>query len=415
MRLRPASLRFKILIVIVTSVVIAVLTCGLIVRQAAARAEDNRMRDNISSQLREASSIYSETGVLTLNAAVDDPTLPEPAKEAALNGQSVTMRSEIDNTEVVWAAAPIMVGSHTAVISVRTTTAESRELVGDIDRAILISMLVSAVVIGGIGFVVAGQISRRLTLGAHAARRIASGDTTVRISDMVEHGDDEVTAFAEAVDTAVERLAERLDSEQRFTADLAHEMRTPLTGLVNAANLLEEDSRPAELVRERTERLQTLVEDLLEVSRLDSGSTTPDFETVNINHMLKSLLLNLRSSGLIVDHEIQEVYADPSPQITTDPRRFERIVSNLIANSIKHGADPIRIETTPHSVVVTDSGPGYPADIIAKGPTRFVSSGGGGMGLGLVIAQGQAKLLGMRMEFRNAPEGGAQAEVVFPE
>ena len=63
MRLRPASLRFKILIVIVTSVVIAVLTCGLIVRQATARAEDNRMRDNISSQLREASSIYSETGV----------------------------------------------------------------------------------------------------------------------------------------------------------------------------------------------------------------------------------------------------------------------------------------------------------------------------------------------------------------
>ena len=66
-------------------------------------------------------------------------------------------------------------------------------------------------------------------------------------------------------------------------------------------------------------------------------------------------------------------------------------------------------------MIVTDSGPGYPADIIAKGPTRFVSSGGGGMGLGLVIAQGQAKLLGMRMEFRNAPEGGAQAEVVFPE
>ena len=132
---------------------------------------------------------------------------------------------------------------------------------------------------------------------------------------MVEHGDDEVTAFAEAVDTAVERLAERLDSEQRFTADLAHEMRTPLTGLVNAANLLEEDSRPAELVRERTERLQTLVEDLLEVSRLDAGRATPDLQPVNINHMLKSLLLNLRSSGLIVDHEIEEVYADPSPQI----------------------------------------------------------------------------------------------------
>lgn len=413
MRFPTASLHVKIVVVIVTSVVIAVLTCGVIVRQAAARAEDDRMRDNITLQLTEASSIFSDTGVLTLNAVVDDPNLPDAARQAALSGQSVTVRSVVDGAEVVWAAAPIRVGSHDAVMSVRGSTAESRTLVAQIDRSILLSMVGSAIVIGGIGFVVAGQISRRLTLGAQAARRIAAGDTSIRISDVVETGSDEVNAFAEAVDSAVKRLAERLDSEQRFTADLAHEMRTPLTGLVNAANLLEEDSRPAELVRERTHRLQVLVEDLLEVSRLDAGRATPDLQEVNVNLLVRSLLTNLRSSGVTSGHNIEEQFADDAPVITTDPRRFERIVSNLIANSIKHGADPITVRTTAKSVIVTDGGGGYPADILAQGPTRFVSSGGGGMGLGLVIAQGQANLLGMHIEFRNSANGGAQTEVHF--
>lgn len=414
MTLPTVSLRVKIIVVIVTSVIIAVLTCGVIVRQAAARAEDSRIRDNVTLQLSEASSIYSETGVLTVNSVVDDPRLPANAREAALQGQSVTVRSTIDGAEVVWAAAPIRVGTHDAVISVRVSTAESRQLVATIDKAILLSMLGSTVVIGGIAFFVASQISRRLTLGAQAARKIAAGDTTVRISAVVEAGNDEVNAFAEAVDSAVERLADRLDSEQRFTADLAHEMRTPLTGLVNAANLLEEDSRPAELVRDRTKRLQVLVEDLLEVSRLDAGRATPDFQEVNVNSLLKSLLMNLKLSGVISGHEVREQFAEESPVIVTDPKRFERIISNLIANSVKHGDDPITVQTNHSFVMVADSGGGYPADIIATGPTRFVSSGGGGMGLGLVIAQGQAKLLGMRIAFTNAPTGGACTKVYFP-
>lgn len=408
------SLRWKIVVVIVVSVVIAVLSCGFIVRQSAARAEDNRMRQAVTDQLSDATTIYSETGVLTLNTNIDDPQLPAQARDAARAGQSVTIRSQVDGRDVIWAAGPVEVGSHSAVISVRQSTAESKELLARIDRAILLGMIGSAVVIGGIGSLVAGQISRRLTLGAQTARRIAAGDTSEKISDVVAAADDEVSAFAEAVDTAVARLAERLDSEQRFTADLAHEMRTPLTGLVNAANLLEEDSRPAELVRDRVHRLQVLVEDLLEVSRLDAGRAEPVMSEVNVDAAMKSLLTNLRASGALAEHDVAEEFADPGSVIVTDQRRFERIVSNLLTNAVRHGSDPISLRVDADAVTVTDSGPGYPADIIDVGPTRFVSAGGGGMGLGLVIAQGQAKLLGMHLEFSNRPEGGAQARVEFP-
>ena len=223
-------------------------------------------------------------------------------------------------------------------------------------------------------------------------------------------------AFATAVDTAVARLTERIDSEQRFTADLAHEMRTPLTGLVNAANLLEEDSRPAELVKDRVQRMQILVEDLLEVSRLDAGRANPEFSRVDVDQAVRSLLGTMEASGALAGHTIDTQLAALDSTLVTDVRRFERIISNLLVNAIKHGGDPIRLETNTRSIIITDSGPGYPPDIVNTGPTRFVSAGGGGMGLGLVIAQGQARLLGITLVFSNDPvTGGARTEAIFPD
>src|SRR5699024_2069707 len=102
--------------------------------------------------------------------------------------------------------------------------------------------------------------------------------------------------------------------------------------------------------------------------------------------------------------------------LVTDVRRFERIISNLLVNAIKHGGDPIRLETSTRSIIITDSGPGYPPDIVTPGLTRFVSAGGVGMRVGLVIAQGQARPLGTPLLFRNAPvTGGARAEAIFPD
>ena len=408
------SLRWKIVLLVITSVVIAALSCGVVVRQSAARAEAERQRANVAEQLDDAVSVYTNTGVLTLNTTIDDPELPADARDSALDGNTVTTMHPVDGQDYLWAATPIQVGSHQAVISVRQSTAESEQLLAGIDRAVLLGMVGAALVVGGIASFAAGQISRRLTLGAQAARRIAHGDTSVRVSDVIDYGSDEVADFAQAVDFAVERLTERIESEQRFTADLAHEMRTPLTGLVNATNLLEEESRPAELVKERVARMQLLVEDLLEVSRLDAGRAETHLAPVAVDATMHALMSTLEGSGALAGHDVDVEYAAGDARITTDQRRFERIITNLLVNAVKHGEDPIRVEVHPDRIVVADSGPGYPPDILATGPTRFVSAGGGGMGLGLVIAQGQARLLGLGLEFANGEDGGAQATVRFP-
>jgi hypothetical protein len=96
--------------------------------------------------------------------------LPADARDSALDGNTVTTMHPVDGQDYLWAATPIRVGSHQAVISVRQSTAESEQLLAGIDRAVLLGMVGAALVVGGIASFAAGQISRRLTLGAQATR-----------------------------------------------------------------------------------------------------------------------------------------------------------------------------------------------------------------------------------------------------
>ena len=103
--------------------------------------------------------------------------------------------------------------------------------------------------------------------------------------------------------------------------------------------------------------------------------------------------------------------------VTTDPRRVERILTNLAANALRHGAPPVEVEVDGPVVRIRDHGPGFPPDLFAvlhtSGPQRFRTTAPG-TGLGLTIAVGQARLLGAELAFRNRPEGGAEAVLRLP-
>jgi signal transduction histidine kinase len=204
-------------------------------------------------------------------------------------------------------------------------------------------------------------------------------------------------------------LQERLHTEQRFTADVAHELRTPLTGLVTAASLLPE-GEATDLVQDRVRVLRGLVEDLLEVSRLDAGAEKSEAYPVPLGELVED---SVRRAGL--DARVDVV---GEPVVCTDPRRLDRIVTNLVVNAHRHGGAPVRIAVEGTRVVVRDDGPGFPAEILEHGPQRFVTGAaerGHGHGLGLTIASGQAHVIGARLELANAPEGGATATLILPE
>jgi signal transduction histidine kinase len=107
--------------------------------------------------------------------------------------------------------------------------------------------------------------------------------------------------------------------------------------------------------------------------------------------------------------------------LTSDPRRVERILANLLANAERHGAPPIEVVVDGAAVTVRDHGPGFPSQLLREGPRPF--AGGGvagemgspaGSGLGLVIARAQAAAVGAQLLLANAPGGGAQATLRFP-
>lgn len=268
-----------------------------------------------------------------------------------------------------------------------------------LDRHIVMASLAVLAVVVPLAALAAELPNRRLRRVARTARRIADDDPDAS----VRAGGDEITEIAVAVESMAGALHERLLSEQRFTADVAHELRTPLMGLVTSTELLPE-SEATDLVRDRVRVLRALVEDLLEISRLDAGTEGADLASVPLDQVVEE---SVRRTGLQA-----RLTVTGDPLAYTDPRRLDRIIANLVANAHRHGLPPVEITVNGTTIVVRDHGPGFPEALLANGPQRFRTSTaerGRGHGLGLTIAAGQAQVIGGRLVFANATDGGAVA------
>ena len=257
------------------------------------------------------------------------------------------------------------------------------------------------------GALVARRVLRPVGQASAAAHALAEGLLETRLP--VET-DDELGAWATSFNEMAEALEEKMHAlseaqarERRFTSDVAHELRTPVTALAAEASLLGEQldnlppeaRRPAQLLVEDVGRLRRLVEELMEISRLDAGREDVRTEPVDLGSLAAGLL---RSRGwdasVSLDAELVVV--------ETDPRRAERILSNLIGNAVTHGGRDVAVQVgrngTDALVDVRDGGPGIPPEHLAHVFERFYKAdparAGGGSGLGLAIALENARLLG---------------------
>ncbi|OPG06122.1 two-component sensor histidine kinase [Streptomyces sp. GKU 895] len=353
------------------------------------------------------------------NVKINDSSLPRELREKVEQGRRATYVTDRPGGEPdIWAAVPAANGN---VLSLHTSfTDRSTDILNDLDQALVIGSI--AVVLGGsaLGVLIGGRLSSRLRKAATAAGQVASGETDVRVRDAIGGVvRDETDDLASAVDAMTDALQQRIEAERRVTADIAHELRTPVTGLLTAAELLP-PGRPTELVLDRAKAMRTLVEDVLEVARLDSAS-----ERAELQDILLGEFVSRRVAAKDPDIEVRVVHES---MVTTDPRRLERVLFNLLANAARHGEPPIEVTVEGRVIRVRDHGPGFPEDLLAEGPSRFrtgsADRAGHGHGLGLTIAAGQARVLGARLTFRNvrpagAPDGvraeGAVAVLWLPE
>ncbi|MFE2418251.1 ATP-binding protein [Streptomyces hokutonensis] len=395
-----------------SAVFITVMCCalaallGVLVHVSVTDRTVGQARQLALSRLRTATAQYEAGDSLLHGAGVDPESLPVPLRQLAADGDRGTMVGKRRGRPTMWAAGPADGGR---VLAVAVDYSQGADTIAGLDRAIVWS---SALAIGAtllVGAFAVTRVTRRLHGTAQVARRISAGDLDARVDDPrtkdATRPQDEVAAVAAALDTMAASLQGKLQTEQRFTADVAHELRTPLTGLHAAAELLP-PGRPTELVRDRVAALRTLTEDLLEISRLDTRREQVELGTEQLGAVARRVV---QASG--TDTEVVVVRDE---WVETDRRRLERVLGNLVANAHRHGRGPVVVTVDGAVVTVRDHGDGYPGYLVEHGPQRFRTEGGAtGHGLGLTIALGQAEVLGARLVFANVEDGGALATLTL--
>ncbi|MCF2125676.1 HAMP domain-containing protein [Strepomyces sp. STD 3.1] len=402
----PLAVKAAVFITVMCCALAALL--GVLVHVSVTNQTVGQARDVALTRLGEATEAYEAGDPLRRGAGIDPPGLPARLRELAASGRRGTMVAESDGRPTMWAAGPAGGGR---ALAVRVDHSQGERTIDGLDNAIVWS---SALAIGAtllVGAFAVTRVTRRLHATARVARRISAGDLDARVGDPRAQDptrpQDEVASVAGALDSMAASLQGKLLAEQRFTADVAHELRTPLTGLHAAAELLE-PGRPTELVRDRVAALRTLTEDLLEISRLDSGRERLEVEPEPLGELAQRVV---RGSG--ADTRVDVVR---DARVETDRRRLERVLGNLVANAHRHGRAPVVLTVDGPVITVRDHGGGYPDYLLAHGPQRFrTEAGGKGHGLGLTIALGQAEVLGARLEFANPPDGGALAALTLPQ
>jgi len=262
---------------------------------------------------------------------------------------------------------------------------------------------------------------------SRAAEQIEGGDLSARVPVT---SDDEFGTWAEqfnrmaaTLDGTIGRLEAAQDQNRRFVADVSHELRTPVSALVAEASILRDhlDDLPAasrragELIVEDIARLRTLVEELMELSRFDAETEEVQVQPVDLGRLIRDVAAT-RNRDAVLE------MPDDRVVIESDPRRLERILTNLLENAREHAPGAlvvVRLRATAERVEITvaDRGPGVPPDRLDRIFDRFFMadpSRRGGSGLGLAIASEHAALLGGRLRTPNRDGGGLAIELILP-
>ncbi|KDA06639.1 histidine kinase [Microbacterium sp. CH12i] len=277
--------------------------------------------------------------------------------------------------------------------------------------------LILIAIIAGISWIVLRLVSKPIIEAAETSARLAAGDLAVRLP---VHGEDELAtlarsfnAMADSIESQIKELGELSLVQQRFVSDVSHELRTPLTTIRLAADMLNDQrehfdtttNRTTELLHTQVQRFETLLSDLLEISRYDAGSVQLELEATSLTDLAEDIVDQMRPLADGHGSELRLVAPGGYSPVDMDPRRVRRVLRNLIGNAIEHGEGRpvvVTVDSNQHAVAVgvRDFGLGMTPTHAERVFDRFWRADPsrqrtiGGTGLGLSIALGDARLHG---------------------
>jgi signal transduction histidine kinase len=273
------------------------------------------------------------------------------------------------------------------------------------------------------GFSISRRLLRPLSRVADAAGEIASGGLDTRLDG---ESDPDLRRLAGSFNDMADAVQTRIEREARFASDVSHELRSPITALSAAVEVLdarrddipERTQQALDVVVAQVRRFDSMVIDLLELSRLDAGATELNIEYLDLVDLTRRIMGRFGAAEveLVVDPEMPTTVA-------TDKVRFERILGNLLENAKNHGGGATRVEldgTVDDTVriAVEDHGPGVAQGERDRIFERFARGSAArhqiGTGLGLALVAEHSAALGGRAWVEDRPGGGARFVVELP-
>ena len=351
----------------------------------------------------------------------------------------------------------LLAGIHGAVLAVTLLNVLAAALLMFLsphDLLLLLLVLGFATVLSLLfGYAVSGALVADLDKVSKAARRLAAGDLTTRAG---LDGRGEVAQLGMAFDQMAGQLQASIERERaqelarrEMVAAVSHDLRTPLTTMRAMVEAVTDGvvSEPGEvrryldLIRGEVRHLSRLIDDLFELSQIESGALRLELAPTDVPElviqMLEAYEAPARDAAVALEHEADAAM----PRVSADAARLMRVLRNLIDNALRYTPAGGRVQVAARldgagrravRVAVRDTGPGLPEGESERVFERFyrgarartrgdahISGGVGGSstsgaGLGLTIARGLVQAHGGRMWAENHPEGGAVFQFTLP-
>ncbi|GAB4468130.1 MAG: hypothetical protein Kow00124_02040 [Anaerolineae bacterium] len=291
-------------------------------------------------------------------------------------------------------------------------------------QAGLVGVLVALIVAA----LITNWVSRPLRALAGAASQIADGDYSRRAP---ESGPREIQEVARVFNRMADQVQRSQQTQREFLANVSHELKTPLTSIEGYSQAILDEAaipeRAAAVIYDEARRMRRMVEELLDLARIESGQTPLRRVRVDLGGVLGAVLERLSiqaaEKGITLVREVGQL-----PHITGDGDRLAQVFNNLLANALDFTPPggqvkvSARREADQVHVMVQDTGPGIPAADLERIFERFYqvdksrarSSDRAGMGLGLAIAREMVQAHGGRIEAESPASGGAVFHVWLP-
>ena len=286
-------------------------------------------------------------------------------------------------------------------------------------------VVVALVLVSNVLFI--NRVVEPVAVVSDAARRISGGSYGIRIDN---HYQDELGELVDNINDMSLKISQAEQIQQEFISSVSHELRTPLTAINGWAETLEVDpfgnaeqtKRGLAIIGKESRRLTTMVEELLEFTKIQDGRFTLRIGTVDLVSELEDTIYTyrelFRQEGIEVNYDLG---GEDVPPIAADGERMKQVFSNVLDNARKHGGAGKRIDVSARAenggvvVRVRDYGPGIPPEELPFVKQKFYkgSSKARGSGIGLAVCDEIVRLHGGTFAVGNADDGNGGAVVTI--